>query len=162
MHDALVVLGAGFRPDGGISPALRRRAVHAARIYHTGVAPLVLVTGGVNPSHAPYAEADAMSAILTAWGVPDARILREAHARNTAENARLSAAVFLGRGARRVGVVTDPAHMPRALLAFRRAGVAPTPEPVPDAPDSVGTRIREAAAYAVYALRYDRTLRLRF
>ncbi len=162
MYDALVVLGAGFRPDGGVSPALRRRARHAARLYHAGRTPLVLVTGGVNPPHAPCAEAEAMAAILTESAVPARCILHEPRARNTAENARLSAAILGARGAQRVGVVTDPAHMPRALLAFRRAGVPAAPERVPHVPRSLWRRLREAVAYAIYAVRYTHTAGHRF
>lgn len=162
MYDALVVLGAGFRSDGRTSPALRRRANHGARLYHAGRAPAVLVTGGVNPPHAPCAEADAMAAILQELGVPEDRILSEPRARNTAENARFAAILLADAGVCRVGVVTDPAHMPRALLAFRRAGLIAAAERVPDAPGSPGRRLREAVAYAIYAVRYDRALRLRF
>ena len=162
MYHALVVLGAGFRADGSVSPALVRRARHAARLYHAGRAPAVLVTGGANPrDRAPYAEAEAMARILVALDVPNARIVAERRARNTAENARLAAELLDARGWTRVGVVTDPAHMPRAVLAFRRAGLTPAPERVPDAPSSAVTRLREAVAYVVYLVRYDAALRAR-
>lgn len=155
MYDALVVLGAGFRANGDVSPALVRRARHAARLYQEGRAGAVVVTGGTLRPSDPMAEAAAMARILRDSGVPEAAIVAEPHARNTAENARFAAAILTARAWRRVGLVTDPTHMPRAAMAFRREGVTATPERVPDAPRAPLRALREAAAYAVYIVRYD-------
>jgi uncharacterized SAM-binding protein YcdF (DUF218 family) len=154
MYDALVVLGAGFRADGEVSPALVRRARHAARLYRAGRAPAVVVTGGTLRSTDPMAEATAMAGILRDSGVPDAAVVVEPHARNTAENARFAAAILSARAWAHVGLVTDPAHMPRAAMAFRREGIRVAPERVPDAPTSTPRALRETLAYAVYGVRY--------
>lgn len=152
--DALVVLGAAFRADGTASPALVRRARHAARLYHAGRAPAVLVTGGANPPGAPESEASAMFRILVRDGVPAERVLVEDRARNTAENARLSAGLLHARGWLRVGLVTDRPHVPRAALAFRREGMTVVAAPVPDTPRSLAPWVREMAAYWLYRIRY--------
>ncbi len=46
--DAIVVLGAA-QYNGRPSPVLRARLDHALGLYRDGVAPLVVVTGGVGP-----------------------------------------------------------------------------------------------------------------
>lgn len=154
MYDALVVLGAGFRADGGVSPALLRRARHAARLYHAGRAPVLLVTGGTNRASDPMTEAEAMRRTLVAADVPADAVHAEPRARNTAENARFAAAVLRANGWTSVALVTDPAHMPRARLAFRWEGMAAAAQPVPDVPMAPRQVGREAAAYLVYRVRY--------
>jgi uncharacterized SAM-binding protein YcdF (DUF218 family) len=156
MYDALVVLGAGFRADGAVSPALTRRARYASHLYHAGRAPVLVVTGGTNRRSDPMTEAAAMEHILFEAGVPANAVFPEPYARNTAENARFSAAILRSRSWNHVGIVTDPAHMPRALMAFRYEGIAPIPDPVPDVPTRSGQRVREALAYLVYRARYAR------
>lgn len=91
-----------------------------------------------------------MRARLMAAGVPDAAILTEPHARDTEENARLSAPLIRGTGAARVTLVTDPWHMARARLCFALHGIgtrpAPTsPSPAPPA-KRILRRVREALA----------------
>ena len=56
-------------------------------------------------------------------GVPSERIVLEETARTTWENARECARIIRERGWRRVVLVTDDFHRPRAMLAFRAFGV---------------------------------------
>ncbi|HEU0289570.1 MAG TPA: YdcF family protein, partial [Burkholderiales bacterium] len=48
---------------------------------------------------------------------------------NTLENARLSYSILAAAGVRRIYLVTHAWHMPRAKLAFERAGFAVIPAP---------------------------------
>lgn len=76
--DALLCFGSRF-------PRVPDRA---AALFHLGVAPLVVVTGGpAGPGEPP--EADVMAAALEALGVPADRIVRERQARHTGENVTL-------------------------------------------------------------------------
>jgi cyclophilin family peptidyl-prolyl cis-trans isomerase len=68
-------------------------------------------------------EADAMREELVRAGVPADAIVRERCSLSTRENARFTAALLRRRGMRRVTVVTCDWHLPRALAAFRRAGL---------------------------------------
>jgi len=143
--DAIVALGAAFRRDGQASPALVRRARHAIALYEAGAAPLILFTGGPCGGGGR-SEAEAMAAIASDSGVPEAAILLEAQARNTRENAVFSAEMLRRRGRRRVLLVTDAFHMPRARLVFRAQGLWVLPAPVPEGPRRLLPWLREAAA----------------
>jgi uncharacterized SAM-binding protein YcdF (DUF218 family) len=147
-YDAIVVLGCRVRPDGRASLALERRARHAAHLYHRGLAPLVVATGGVG-THPP-SEARAAAAVLRAEGVPDPRIVLEEVSTSTEENAREAARRITGT---RVLIVTDAYHTFRARLVFLRHfdEVA--------AAGSLGSRsvrargaLREVTAVAAYAV----------
>ncbi len=124
--DAAVVLGAPPWPDGTVTPLLEERLVAGAGLYHAGLVPHLVATGGRSPGcrhDAP--EAVIMASRLEALGVPATAILVEPRARCTAENARLTAALLLPAGRTTVWVVTQPFHLRRALLWFRRAGLSP-------------------------------------
>jgi hypothetical protein len=68
-------------------------------------------------------EADAMQAELVRAGVAADVVVRERCSLSTRENARFAAALLRRHGIRRVTVVTCDWHLPRALAAFRRAGL---------------------------------------
>ncbi len=68
-----------------IDPLARR----AAQLYHTGMAPYVLVSGGVK-TESGQTEADALAAKLVALGVPQDRIVRDNLATDTLENVAFS------------------------------------------------------------------------
>lgn len=122
-YDAIVVLG------GGIGPAMppdvpephltdsADRIWHAARLYHRGLAPRIIASGG---GTAAMSEAEAMRLFLTDLGVPAQAIVLEGASLNTIENIRqVRALVKDGR----VALVTSATHMPRALRLARTAGL---------------------------------------
>jgi uncharacterized SAM-binding protein YcdF (DUF218 family) len=133
--EAILVLG------GAVKPALpprefpevgdpADRVLHAARLYHAGKAPLVLVSGGRLPWQTRGApEAESMAALLETLGVPRAAILREDASATTHENCVRSREVLSRAGVRDVLLVTSALHMRRALAACRAAGVKAEPAP---------------------------------
>ncbi|WP_332775955.1 YdcF family protein [Polaromonas sp.] len=54
----------------------------------------------------------------------------ENQSRDTSGNARLLAPLLQRDGIQRIALVTDASHMPRALAAFERTGLAVTPAPM--------------------------------
>ncbi len=87
----------------------------------------VLVAGGP-PDAATRSEAAVMAEILEReFGV--AVRWQESESRNTAENASGSAAILREAGIRRVVLVTEAFHMPRAVRLFRAAGLEVVPAP---------------------------------
>lgn len=131
---AIVVLAAGrvrFAPEYGgrdipdyVTLARLRYAAHLQRA--TGLP--ILVSGGNGasgidpaPDDRAYTKADGMAAALREdFGVPVKWI--EGRSRDTGENAAYSAALLRAAGVKRILLVTDAMHMPRAHDAFERAG----------------------------------------
>jgi uncharacterized SAM-binding protein YcdF (DUF218 family) len=124
---AIVVLGAGRLSEAPeyagrdipdyIALARLRYAAHLQRA--TGLPILVTGGGGPKPEVASLAESMAV-ALREDFGVPVKWI--EGRSRNTAENASLSAAMLAPEKVRRILLVTDAMHMPRARTAFQQAG----------------------------------------
>jgi uncharacterized SAM-binding protein YcdF (DUF218 family) len=116
--DALVVPGCAVRQDGTASGALRRRTEHAVALWHDGIAPLIVLTGGVGKF--PPSEAHAAAAIAEAAGVPTNALVLEAASTTTAENAALAAETVPNADMMSVLVVTDSYHAWRCRHLFRR------------------------------------------
>lgn len=133
--DALVVLGARVLPGGVPSGALVARVEQAVALYHQGVAPWLLLSGGVG-AHPP-SEARVMRELAVAAGVPASACVLEEDSLSTEANAWFSARVLRERGARRVVVVSDPYHLLRARQCFRREGLE-----VATSPASIAGRMR--------------------
>lgn len=122
---AVVVLGGGLietmpslggdQPKDGTLVRLR----YGARYAREWQLP-VLVSGGRLPEKT-YSEADVMAGILEKeFGVPVR--WREDTSLDTAENAQKSAAILLPLDIRRIALVSQPYHLPRAEALFRAAG----------------------------------------
>jgi len=129
---AIVVLGSGLRrdaPEYG-SDTVNERSLVRLRYGATLARRLqlpVLIAGGV-PLHASRSEADVMAAIAEReFGVPVR--WKESESRDTADNARMSAQILEPAGIRRVVLVTQAFHMPRARQLFEGAGLEVIPAP---------------------------------
>jgi uncharacterized SAM-binding protein YcdF (DUF218 family) len=74
--DFIIVFGTRFADPAPIS----------ASIYHKGLSPHIVLTGGVNRELPDLIEADAHAALVKAAGVPSDAIIIERQSRNTFEN----------------------------------------------------------------------------
>lgn len=128
-YDAILVLGGGVVPAAPPEvpyPELTDaadRVWHAARLYHRGAAPRIIVSGGSlldRPTDPATTEAEGMRRFLVDLGVPNTAIVSEGESRNTRENVRNTRGI-VGDG--RVALVTSAQHMPRALQIAREAGL---------------------------------------
>lgn len=159
-YDVAIVLGARVEPDGGPSPAMARRVAHGVRLLAEGRVGALLMTGGATTSDLP--EARVMRALALSLGADPARVHVEEAARNTIENALLSAPLLARHGWRRVVVVTCAFHRPRSWYIFRRLGIPAAIAGVrPAAPSAEWwlAHLREAAALPWTVLRVERRLR---
>jgi len=125
---ALVVLGGGISPpqrpdDPPDLGAAADRIWYAARLYHAGKAPLLVLSGGGDPAVSLTSEAAAMRGLLSALGVPERAMVLEEQSRNTRENARFSVALLRERGIGSMVLVTSALHMRRALGLFAAEGM---------------------------------------
>jgi len=126
----IVVLGGGLDPGPPewLYPNLNSAADrywHAARLYHAGRAPQLLVSGGRMPwMDGVRSEAEMIRGFLHDLGVPAEAIVLESRSASTRENALYSAA-WLAEHApgETVLLVTSALHMPRALASFERLGI---------------------------------------
>jgi uncharacterized SAM-binding protein YcdF (DUF218 family) len=123
--DAIVVLGSPTRADGSLTEIGEERVVAGVQLWKRGVAPIVCMTGGRSPrarAQGVMSEAEAMAARARALGVSAAAILEERESRFTKENATRAAPILRAAGVRSVVIVTQPFHLRRGVLWFRRCG----------------------------------------
>lgn len=147
---AIVVLGAA-QYDGVPSPALAERLDHALELWRAEVAPLMVVTGGQRPGDR-FDEATAARTWLHARGVPEERIRREVHSRNTYDQLAATARFLRDEDIERVVLVSDPLHAARLRMIAEEIGleahVSPTPEPGGHLPRRAVVAAREVGAVA--------------
>ena len=129
---AIVVLGGGVSPPGAGRPwpdlsAAADRVWHASRLFHAGKAPIVVMSGGADPTLSAVSEAQSMRDFILDLGVPNAAVLLEASSRNSRENAQFAAALLRQRRIDRVLLVTSALHMRRALAHFTAQGLTVVP-----------------------------------
>jgi uncharacterized SAM-binding protein YcdF (DUF218 family) len=129
---AIIVLGAA-QYDGVPSPDLEARLDHALALWKRGLAPVVVVTGGKEPSDR-YTEATAGADWLAARGVPQSAILREVAGRNSWESLASSADFLHQRGIHTVLLVSDPFHDERISLMARELGLTAYVSPTRTSP----------------------------
>jgi uncharacterized SAM-binding protein YcdF (DUF218 family) len=124
---AIVVLGAGADDDYLTERSLRR-TVHGLRLFHRGLAPLIVLHGPRDGAGA-ITEAAARAELARDLGVPEGAILL-AGGRTTQEEAQQSWARLAPQGATRILLVTGSHHMWRARALFERQGFEVLPAPV--------------------------------
>jgi hypothetical protein len=113
-YSAIVVPGEGNdRPGVALSPGGKVRDDIAAKRFHDGKAPFVLVSGGfVHPAHTEFSEAIEMKRDLASrLGVPANAIIVDPHARHTTTNIRNAARLLYRYGApfdKKALVSSDP------------------------------------------------------
>ena len=131
--DAIVLLGGLVSPalSPRIEPELNAsadRLFRAARLFHMGKAPVIVVSGGNLPWRSgSVPEAAMIAGLLAELGVPEEAIVLEPKSRNTRENAINTAELLEIRDWRTVLLVTSGSHMRRAMTSFARAGIAANP-----------------------------------
>ena len=132
--DAVVVLGAA-QYDGRPSPVLKARLDHAISLYHAGIAPRMITTGGVGPGDT-VSEAVVGRRYAIRKGVPAGAILTERSGLRTTESLDSVAKLMKARGLRSAVLVSDPFHMLRLRLLARRAGIRAYSSPTRTSPIS--------------------------
>ena len=148
---AIVVLGAA-QFNGVPSPILKARLDHAYDLYHRGLAPVIVVTGGKLPGDV-YTEATASADYLIGKGVPDGDILREVNGRNSWESLAAASEFLKARSIHRVLLVSDGFHSYRIDAIASELGLDGHPSPTRTSPITgfsvTRNLVRETAAVAV-------------
>lgn len=118
--DAIVVLGTRVLPEGSLSDRLKGRMERALELYREGRSHKIIVSGGAQWQG--FQEAEAMARYLRQSGVPPEVILPEDKSKNTWQNAVYTKRVADEKGLHSVILVSQYFHLPRAALAFWKAG----------------------------------------
>lgn len=121
---------AGVIVLGGIGEARGQMALYASsarpiagfRLAMAGAATRLVMSGGAIAAGA-VTEAEAGRQLFLALGFPPERLTLESRSTNTAENAAFTAAIVHPKPGECWALVTSAAHMPRAIGAFRAAGL---------------------------------------
>jgi uncharacterized SAM-binding protein YcdF (DUF218 family) len=125
--DAIVALAGNFyatnwsQPEAEPGFTTYLRTAHAAWLFHHWKPLPIVVSGGTGQAGDPTI-ADLMRRQLIEEGVPDSMITVENHSQTTYENATGVARILLPQGLRRIVLVTEAFHMPRAERCFRKQG----------------------------------------
>lgn len=133
---AVVVLGGGVLPAapeyGAVQPNANTlaRLRYGVRLVRQSGLPLAFAGGVGWASTGMRTESEgavARRVLEQEYGVKPAWV--DDRSRDTGENARHMASLLLPQGVRRITLVTDAWHMPRATAEFRRAGFEVFPAP---------------------------------
>jgi uncharacterized SAM-binding protein YcdF (DUF218 family) len=119
--DAIVVFGARTYADGTPSMALADRVRTGCELYHSGLAPKLIFSGG--PGDGEIHETEAMRRMAVSLGVPDDAIIMDKAGLNTHATVRNTHDIFEQHGVKRVLAVSHFYHLPRVKLCYQRAGL---------------------------------------
>lgn len=141
--DAIVVLGAA-QYRGRPSPVLRNRLDHAIALFSRGLAPRLVLTGGVAEGDTASEAAVSRLYALRA-GIPDSAILLENEGRTTGQSLERVARLLRARDLSNVILVSDPFHVLRARRIAERDGLTVLTSPT--STDGVWGRVVRQPAY---------------
>ncbi len=152
--DAIVVMGAA-QYDGRPSPVFAARLDHAIDLYHEGIAPVLIVTGGKAEGDRT-TEAASARAYAVRHDVPDNAILAEDRSRTTLQSIRGVAGLMRDHDLGSAVFVSDPSHMLRVLRMASDEGITGFGSPTRTSPlehdalRRVDAIVHELGALAVY------------
>ncbi len=153
--DAIVVFGAA-EYSGRPSPVYRARLDHAFDLFRRGFAPMVITTGGAGQDPS-YSEGGVGHDYLMRRGIPEASLIAETQAADTAQSAQRVAVILKRNGMRKCLAVSDAYHVFRIQKLLEHEGIEVYLAPRPDSrPHSLWQRmwavLREAASYTLWRL----------
>jgi uncharacterized SAM-binding protein YcdF (DUF218 family) len=135
--DGIIVLGGAINPERSagrgmvsINDSAERVTEIAALARRFPQARIVFTGGSANLLVAGPPESAFMLDLLESFGVPRTRVVLEERSRNTVENARFTKSLIEPKPGERWLLVTSAIHMPRAIGAFRQAGLPVEAYPV--------------------------------
>lgn len=148
---AIVVMGVA-QYDGRPSPQLQARLDHVLTLWNSGIAPLVVTTGGNQPGDR-FTEAEASQRYLVEAGVPESAVLLENAGTSTLDSLRGVLRILAEQDITDVVIVTDAYHAARSRLVARSLGleahVSATPSSVVAGTENLRRHIEEGLGIAI-------------
>ena len=154
--DAIVVFGAA-EYSGHPSPVLRARLDQALAVFHRGVAPVVITTGGA-AGDPTFSEGGVGRDYLMRHGVPERSLIAETRGHDTAESALRVGVIMRANGLHSCVAVSDAYHVFRIRKLLEHEGIGPVyVAPRPDSrPHGLWQRavavLRETTSYSLWQL----------
>src|ERR1700731_2109085 len=152
--DAIVVFGAA-EYAGHPSPVLRARLDHSFDLFHRGIAPVVITTGGA-ASDPSFSEGGVGRDYLMHRGIPERNLIAETQGSDTAQSAVRVAVIMRANGLHSCVAVSDAYHVFRIKKLLEHEGIGPVyVAPRPDSrPHSLFQRayavMREVSSYLLW------------
>jgi uncharacterized SAM-binding protein YcdF (DUF218 family) len=151
--DAIVIFGAA-QYAGHPSPVYRARLDHGYELFETGMAPVVITTGGAGQDP-EFSEGGVGRDYLLRRGVPERALIAETQGSDTAQSAIRVANIMRVNGMHRCIAVSDAYHVFRIRALLEREGVEVEVAPRPESrPHSLWERfwavMREAMSYLAW------------
>jgi uncharacterized SAM-binding protein YcdF (DUF218 family) len=154
--DAIVVFGAA-EYSGHPSPVLRARLDHALDLFHRGLAPVVITTGGAG-SDPTFSEGGVGRDYLNRHGVPERSLIAEMQGHDTSESAVRVSVIMRANGLHSCIAVSDAYHVFRIRKLLEHEGIGPVyVAPRPDSRPHSSTQraiavLREAMSYSLWRI----------
>ena len=133
--EVIVLLGGGTQSANYPRPIVELngagdRVLYAAWLYHQGVAPNLLLSGGdIDWYGTRNTPAEDMAILLEMLDVPRNAIWLESESQNTYENALFCRQILEEKGIDQIVLVTSAMHMPRSVGLFEKQGFDVIPAP---------------------------------
>jgi vancomycin permeability regulator SanA len=112
--DVGIILGMSMWGDKP-SPGLKERLDYGLKLYHEGMFPRFIVSGGLDQPEFKYTEAEGMRNYLIQAGVPESSVLLENAATSTYENLLFSQEIMKREGLTTSIIITHTYHGCRAM-----------------------------------------------
>lgn len=135
--DAILVLGRRLQADRP-TRVFEARLAHAERLWRSGLAPRVVVAGGLT-GDASRSEAEVGAAWLASRGLDPSMVHAEDRSQHTLENLFNVRSAMRAHGWRTLLLVSDPLHLARAAALARGLGLEVRCAPAPDCPPPPGS-----------------------
>ena len=123
ISDAIVVASAGVHESGTPTQGSALRAHAAAKLYLEGIAPLVIITGGVTEPYLHPVNIKGMAIILQGMGVPSENIIIENRSTDTYLNGLETTKILKRLELKDVILVSHEYHLFRLVSVFEKLGI---------------------------------------
>ena len=121
--DAIVIASAGVHKSGAPTPGSTLRAHTAAKLYLEGLAPIVIITGGVTEPYLHPVNIKGIAIILQGMGVPSHDIIIENRSADTYKNGLETAKILERLRLKTVLLVSHDYHLFRLVSVFKKLGI---------------------------------------
>ena len=119
--DLIIVLGNKVEESGIPSKRLQYRLNKSYELFQAGLAPIIIVSGGIGKEG--FDEAEIMATYLIEKGIPKERIIRDNQGVTTYASALNSRSIMTQNNTHSIIIVSQYFHLLRSKIAFEKMGI---------------------------------------